>query len=703
MMSVLEYASDVNLTVDQIIGICKSLNIKVNTEDDLLTEDDIILLDNETSSFEDIKEEIEEEVEEEEELNKEITKKLDVSDSKDKMKPKQASKKIARDDSKYLKEKKEMYKHKEKLSSNKNINDTNIIVYKNQMTVKDLAEELNVNTNEIIKKLFDLGMIVNINQSLDYETAELIVMDYNKELKNEEKTDIINFEEYEIIDKDEDLEPRPPVVTIMGHVDHGKTSLLDAIRNTNVVDKEAGGITQSIGAYQVKVHDKLITFIDTPGHEAFTAMRARGASVTDIVIIIVSAVDGIKPQTVEAIDHAKAANVPIIVAINKMDLPVANPERVLQELTEYGLTPEDWGGDTLVNKISAKTKEGIDDLLDNILLIAELKNLRANKNRYATGTVIESRLDKNIGAVCSILIQNGTLRLGDPVVVGNFYGKIRTLKNDRGENILNATPSTPVEITGLNDLPVSGDKFMAFETEKEARKVSEERILRHKEANTNRNGMTLDDLFSKVKDGAKKINIVLKTDVKGSEEAIKASLQKLNIEGVSVDVIRSGVGTITESDIVLASASNALIYGFNVRPNNKTMDVAKQYGVEIRLHNIIYKMLEELEQAIKGMLDPEYEEKATGEIEVRQIFKFSKVGVIAGSHVTDGVIKANSKARLIRDGIVIYDGKIASLQREKDKVNEVKKGMDCGVTLENFMDIKENDIIETYEMVEIKR
>ena len=703
MMSVLEYASDVNLTVDQIIGICKSLNIKVNTEDDLLTEDDIILLDNETSSFEDIKEEIEEEVEEEEELNKEITKKLDVSDSKDKMKPKQASKKIARDDSKYLKEKKEMYKHKEKLSSNKNINDTNIIVYKNQMTVKDLAEELNVNTNEIIKKLFDLGMIVNINQSLDYETAELIVMDYNKELKNEEKTDIINFEEYEIIDKDEDLEPRPPVVTIMGHVDHGKTSLLDAIRNTNVVDKEAGGITQSIGAYQVKVHDKLITFIDTPGHEAFTAMRARGASVTDIVIIIVSAVDGIKPQTVEAIDHAKAANVPIIVAINKMDLPGANPERVLQELTEYGLTPEDWGGDTLVNKISAKTKEGIDDLLDNILLIAELKNLRANKNRYATGTVIESRLDKNIGAVCSILIQNGTLRLGDPVVVGNFYGKIRTLKNDRGENILNATPSTPVEITGLNDLPVSGDKFMAFETEKEARKVSEERTLRHKEANTNRNGMTLDDLFSKVQDGAKKINIVLKTDVKGSEEAIKASLQKLNIEGVSVDVIRSGVGTITESDIVLASASNALIYGFNVRPNNKTMDVAKQYGVEIRLHNIIYKMLEELEQAIKGMLDPEYEEKATGEIEVRQIFKFSKVGVIAGSHVTDGVIKANSKARLIRDGIVIYDGKIASLQREKDKVNEVKKGMDCGVTLENFMDIKENDIIETYEMVEIKR
>ena len=703
MMSVLEYASDVNLTVNQILEICKSLNINVSKKEDLLSEDDIILLDNETSLMDITNDDIEEDVIEEEELNKEITKKLYVNDTKDKMKPKQISKKISHDDTKYLKEKKEMYKHKEKLSSNKNVIDSNVIIYKNQMTVKDLADELNINSMEIIKKLFDLGMIVNINQSLDFETAELVVVDYNKELKKEETTDIVNFEEYEIIDDEKDLEPRPPVVTIMGHVDHGKTSLLDAIRNTHVVDKEAGGITQSIGAYQVKVHDKLITFIDTPGHEAFTAMRARGASVTDIVIIIVSAVDGIKPQTVEAIDHAKAANVPIIVAINKMDLPGVNPDRVLQELTEYGLTPESWGGDTLVNKISAKTKEGIDELLDNILLLADLKNLKANKNRYATGTVIESRLDKNIGAVCSMLIQNGTLRLGDPIVAGNFYGKVRTLKNDRGENILSALPSTPVEVTGLTDLPVAGDKFMAFETEKEARKVSDERILRHKEANTNRNGMTLDDLFSKVKDGAKKINIVLKTDVKGSEEAIKVSLQKLNIDGVSIDVIRSGVGTITESDIVLASASNALIYGFNVRPSNKTMDVAKQYGVEIRLHNIIYKMLEELEQAILGMLDPEYEEKVTGQAEVRQIFKFSKVGVIAGSHVTDGIIKNNSKVRLIRDGIVTYDGKIASLQREKDKVNEVKKGLDCGITLENFIDIKENDILETYEMVEIKR
>ena len=703
MMSVLEYASDVNLTVNQILEICKSLNINVSKKEDLLSEDDIILLDNETSLMDITNDDIEEDVIEEEELNKEITKKLYVNDTKDKMKPKQISKKISHDDTKYLKEKKEMYKHKEKLSSNKNVIDSNVIIYKNQMTVKDLADELNINSMEIIKKLFDLGMIVNINQSLDFETAELVVVDYNKELKKEETTDIVNFEEYEIIDDEKDLEPRPPVVTIMGHVDHGKTSLLDAIRNTHVVDKEAGGITQSIGAYQVKVHDKLITFIDTPGHEAFTAMRARGASVTDIVIIIVSAVDGIKPQTIEAIDHAKAANVPIIVAINKMDLPGVNPDRVLQELTEYGLTPESWGGDTLVNKISAKTKEGIDELLDNILLLADLKNLKANKNRYATGTVIESRLDKNIGAVCSMLIQNGTLRLGDPIVAGNFYGKVRTLKNDRGENILSALPSTPVEVTGLTDLPVAGDKFMAFETEKEARKVSDERILRHKEANTNRNGMTLDDLFSKVKDGAKKINIVLKTDVKGSEEAIKVSLQKLNIDGVSIDVIRSGVGTITESDIVLASASNALIYGFNVRPSNKTMDVAKQYGVEIRLHNIIYKMLEELEQAILGMLDPEYEEKVTGQAEVRQIFKFSKVGVIAGSHVTDGIIKNNSKVRLIRDGIVTYDGKIASLQREKDKVNEVKKGLDCGITLENFIDIKENDILETYEMVEIKR
>ena len=607
------------------------------------------------------------------------------------------------DNSKYLKAKKNIYKHKEKLASNENDNDDSVILYKNNMTVKDLADELKVSASELVKKLFDLGVLTTLNQSLDFSTAEVIVLYYGKELKKEETRDIANFEEYEIIDKEEDLVSRPPVVTIMGHVDHGKTSLLDAIRNAHVVDKEAGGITQHIGAYQVKVNDRLITFIDTPGHEAFTQMRARGASVTDIVIIIVSAEDGVKPQTKEAIDHAKAAKVPIIVAINKMDLPNANPDRVLQELSECGLTPEEWGGDTLVNRISAKTKMGLNELLENVLLIADMSELKANPNRYATGSVIESKLDKNIGSVTTILIQNGTLRLGDPVVVGNVYGKIRTLKNDKGQDIIEALPSTPVEITGLNEPPVAGDRFMAFETEKEAKKIADERKLRSKEANTNRSGMTLEDLFSKVKEGVKSINVVLKTDVKGSEEAIKQSLSKINVEGVTVDVIRSGIGTITESDIVLANASNAIIIGFNVRPSNKIMEIAKEYNADIRLHNVIYKIIEELEDAMLGMLDPEYEEKVIGTAEVRQLFKFSKVGTIAGSFVQDGIIKQNSKARVVRDGIVVYDGNIASLQRGKDRVNEVKKGIECGITIENFSDIKENDIIEAYVVEEIKR
>lgn len=697
MMSVKDYALDVNKDSSYILKICKSLNINVNSEDDLLSEDDIIMLDNSLEESDEI------EANEIEYDDDELEQDFKISQVKKpeeiKMKKKQV---IKRDDNqKYKQAKKEMYKHKEKLSTNKE--EDNIILYKEGMTVKDLANELNVSTSEILKKLFDLGVMSNINQSLDFSVIELISVDYGKTLKKEETRDISNFEQYEIIDKEEDLIPRPPVVTIMGHVDHGKTSLLDAIRHTNIVSKEAGGITQAIGAYQVSINGRLITFIDTPGHEAFTEMRARGASVTDIVIIIVSAEDGVKPQTIEAIDHAKAANVPIIVAINKMDLPNANPERVMQELAEHNLTPEEWGGDTLINKISAKTKEGINELLENILLIADMNELKANPNRYATGSVIEARLDKNIGSVATILIQNGTLRLGDPIVVGNVYGKVRTLKNDKGENILQALPSTPVEITGLNDLPVAGDRFMAFETEKEARKVAEERALRSKEANTNKAGMSLEDLFNQVQEGNTNIPVVLKTDVKGSEEAIKQSLAKINVEGVKVNVIRSGVGTITESDIVLANASKAIIIGFNVRPTNKILDFAKEYNVDIRLHNVIYKIIEELEQAIVGMLDPEYEEKILGTLEVRQLFKFSKIGTIAGCIVTDGLIKINNQARIIRDGIVIYDGKIASIQRGKDKVNEVKKGIECGITIENYNDIKEQDIIEAYTMEEIKR
>ncbi len=703
MMSVLEYATDVNKTVEEILKLCKKLDINCNNEDDMLSEDDIILLDNEISVDEDIEEfeEVIEEILDDDELEKDL--RINTIEDKSVVKMKKKDTPIKKDDnSKYLKAKKNIYKHKEKLASNEN-DDDSVILYKNNMTVKDLADELKVSASELVKKLFDLGVLTTLNQSLDFSTAEVIVLDYGKELKKEETRDIANFEEYEIIDKEEDLIARPPVVTIMGHVDHGKTSLLDAIRNAHVVDKEAGGITQHIGAYQVKVNDRLITFIDTPGHEAFTQMRARGASVTDIVIIIVSAEDGVKPQTKEAIDHAKAAKVPIIVAINKMDLPNANPDRVLQELSECGLTPEEWGGDTLVNRISAKTKMGLDELLENILLIADMSELKANPNRYATGSVIESKLDKNIGSVTTILIQNGTLRLGDPVVVGNVYGKIRTLKNDKGQDIIEALPSTPVEITGLNEPPVAGDRFMAFETEKEAKKIADERKLRSKEANTNRSGMTLEDLFSKVKEGAKSINVVLKTDVKGSEEAIKQSLSKINVEGVTVDVIRSGIGTITESDIVLANASNAIIIGFNVRPSNKIMEIAKEYNADIRLHNVIYKIIEELEDAMLGMLDPEYEEKVIGTVEVRQLFKFSKVGTIAGSFVQDGIIKQNSKARVVRDGIVVYDGNIASLQRGKDRVNEVKKGIECGITIENFSDIKENDIIEAYVVEEIKR
>lgn len=705
MMSVLEYATDVNKTVEEILKLCKKLDINCNNEDDMLSEDDIILLDNEISIDEDIKEFeeiIEEEILDDDELEKDL--RINTVEDKSVVKMKKKDTPIKKDDnSKYLKAKKNIYKHKEKLASNENDDDDSVILYKNNMTVKDLADELKISASELVKKLFDLGVLTTLNQSLDFSTAEVIVLDYGKELKKEETRDIANFEEYEIIDKEEDLVSRPPVVTIMGHVDHGKTSLLDAIRNAHVVDKEAGGITQHIGAYQVKVNDRLITFIDTPGHEAFTQMRARGASVTDIVIIIVSAEDGVKPQTKEAIDHAKAAKVPIIVAINKMDLPNANPDRVLQELSECGLTPEEWGGDTLVNRISAKTKMGLNELLENILLIADMNELKANPNRYATGSVIESKLDKNIGSVTTILIQNGTLRLGDPVVVGNVYGKIRTLKNDKGQDIIEALPSTPVEITGLNEPPVAGDRFMAFETEKEAKKIADERKLRSKEANTNRSGMTLEDLFSKVKEGAKSINVVLKTDVKGSEEAIKQSLSKINVEGVTVDVIRSGIGTITESDIVLANASNAIIIGFNVRPSNKIMEIAKEYNADIRLHNVIYKIIEELEDAMLGMLDPEYEEKVTGTAEVRQLFKFSKVGTIAGSFVQDGIIKQNSKARVVRNGIVVYDGNIASLQRGKDRVNEVKKGIECGITIENFSDIKENDIIEAYVVEEIKR
>ena len=618
MMSVLEYAQDVDKKVETILRLCQKLNIKVEKEEDMLSEEDIINLDN-SLDLEDDFDLIEkaEAIALESDLIEE-----EYNDVKTEKIRKQAPI-IKKENREFLKDKKAIYKHKEKLE--KNVKEDNVILYHQGMTVKEVAEAVNDSVNNIIKKLMGLGMMANLNQSLEFDVVEMLVVDYGKNLKKEETRDISNFEEYELVDDEKDLVPRPPVVTIMGHVDHGKTTLLDYIRKSHVAEKEAGGITQAIGAYQVDIDNRKITFIDTPGHEAFTEMRARGASVTDIVIIIVAANDGVKPQTKEAIAHAKAAKVPIIVAINKIDLKDSKIDRVMEELTENGLTPEEWGGDTLVNKISAKSGEGVKELLENVLLVADMEELKANPNRDAAGTVIEARLDKNVGAICTLLVQNGTLRLGDPIVVGNNYGKVRTLKNDKGENIVTALPSTPIEITGLTTLPVAGDKFMAFETEKEARKISEERINRSKEENHNRKGMTLEDLFSTIKSGVKEINVILKADVKGSEEAVKKSLEKIDVEGVRVNVISSGTGAITESDILLADASKAIIIGFNIRPNNKISDFAEEHHVDLRLHDIIYKVTEELEQAMIGMLDPEYEEKVTGEAEVRQIFKFSKV------------------------------------------------------------------------------
>ena len=711
MMNLIDYATDVGLDIEKIKSLCDKIGISYENEESLLTEDDIILLDNEIQDQEDYIEDdnqdedsqYEEEVmDKAEELASLTNIDLDNQERFEKVKNKAVKKQEAKNNN-FMKERKKIYKHREKLQSNEAKQDENVVLYKEGMTLAEIAEVLNVSGTELIKKVMGLGIMASLNQSVDFETAEVLVLDYGKELKREETKDISNFENFEIEDDEKDLVERPPVVTIMGHVDHGKTTLLDTIRKSNVASGEAGGITQAIGAYSVTHEGKKITFIDTPGHEAFTEMRARGASVTDIVIIIVAADDGIMPQTKEAVDHAKAAGVPIIVAINKIDKEDANIDRIMTALVEVGLTPEEWGGDTMICKISALNNIGIDELLGNILLVSEMQELKANPSRYATGTVIESRKDKQVGSVVSLLIQSGTLRLGDPIVIGNYYGKIRTLKNDLGQDIVEVLPSTPVEVTGISEVPSAGDKFMAFETEKQAKSIAEERQIRSKEADTNKNGMTLEDLFGQIKEGIKEINVIIKADVNGSSEAVKSSLEKIDVEGVKINVIRSSVGAITESDVVLASASNAIIIGFNVRGNQKTMDTAKEYGIEIRNYDIIYKVVEDMEAAMKGMLDPEYEEKVVGTLEIRQIFKFSKVGLIAGCHVLTGNIKNGMSARIIRDGTVVYNGKIKTLQHEKDQVKEVKKDMDCGLTLENCQDYKEQDIIEVYELVEIKR
>lgn len=580
-----------------------------------------------------------------------------------------------------------------------------VISYEEGITVGELAEKLGQTPANVIKVLFLLGTMVTINSALNDEQVELICLEYGCECEKHVSVDEVNFENIEVVDDEADLQPRCPVVTIMGHVDHGKTTLLDTIRKSAVVDGEFGGITQHIGAYQVEVNGKKVTFLDTPGHEAFTAMRARGAQVTDIVIIVVAADDGVMPQTKEAIDHAKAAGVPIVVAINKIDKEGADPERIKAEMAEEGLLPEEWGGDTVYCEISAKKKIGIEELLETLTVVAELADLKANPNRYAYGSVVEGKLDKGRGAVATLLVENGTLRASDPIVVGAAYGRVRQMLDDKGRVIKEALPGTPVEITGLNEVPVAGDKFMVFETEKQARSVGETRMKAKIEKDRNSGAaLSLDDLYSQIKEGQIiDLNIIVKADVQGTAEAVKASLEKIDVDGVRVNVIRSTVGAISESDVILASASQAIIYGFNVRPDAKVRNKAEEENVEIRLHNVIYKMVEEIETAMKGMLAPEYHEVITGQAEIRQVIKASKIGNIAGCYVTDGSIKRNCGIRLIRDGIVVYEGKLASLRRFKDDVKEVNAGFECGLNIENYNDIKEGDIIEGYVMEEVEK
>ncbi|MCT4397685.1 translation initiation factor IF-2 [Pediococcus ethanolidurans] len=580
-----------------------------------------------------------------------------------------------------------------------------VFEYNDGTNVAEIAKKIHREPAEIIKKLFMLGVMVNQNQTLDKDTIEILAADYG--IKAEEKqevnvSDIDKMFEEEAKNTDH-LESRPPVVTIMGHVDHGKTTLLDKLRHSHITAGEAGGITQAIGAYQLKHDGKLITFLDTPGHAAFTEMRARGADITDITILVVAADDGVMPQTIEAINHAKAANVPIIVAVNKIDKPGANPKHVMEQLTEYGLVSEDWGGDTIFVEISAKFGKNLDELLDMILLQAEVMELKANPDQNGAGSVIEASLDPGKGSIATVLVQQGTMRVGDPIVVGSTFGRVRTMTNELGRRVKEATPSTPVEITGLNDVPEAGDRFVIFDDEKSARAAGEERakeaLMEERRAN---NHVTLDNLFDSLKEGEmKEVDLIIKADVQGSVEALSGSLKKIDVKGVRVNIIHTAVGAINESDVALAEASNAIIIGFNVRPTNQAKQLADSSNVDIRLHRVIYNAIDEVESAMKGMLEPTYKEEITGQVEVRQIYKVSHVGTVVGGYVTEGYIQKDSGVRLIRDSVVIYEGKLASLKRFKDDVKQVKQGYELGLTIDGYNDIKVDDVIEAYIMKEV--
>lgn len=677
-----EYAKEIGKQSKDLITVLKDANIEVSNHMSMLTEEGLAKLDS-------------------------IFKKQEQATQNEQSSSNEGKK------NKKKKVKKEKVKKSQKQQpaiieapSEETISEDTILV-KDGMTVGELSEVLNIGSTELIKKLFmELKIMANINQSLTLEQIELIAMDYGKEIQEEVEINKEDLDLYfEVEDAEKDLKERAPIVTIMGHVDHGKTTLLDTIRNSRVTAGEAGGITQHIGAYQVRAKDKKITFLDTPGHAAFTTMRARGAKITDVTILVVAADDGVMPQTIEAINHAKAAEVPIIVAVNKMDKPQANPDRVMNELVEYGLISEEWGGDTIFVPISALKGEGIDELLENILLVTEMQELKANPNRLALGTVIEAKLDKGRGAVATLLVQNGSLNVGDPLVVGNTFGRVRAMINDRSKNIQTAKPSTPVEITGLQDVPNAGDRFVVFGDEKTARQIGEKRQQQYIETTRQANSaVSLDTLFEQMKQGEMKdLNIIIKADVQGSVEALAMSLAKIDVEGVNVRIIHTGVGAINESDITLAVASNAVVIGFNVRPDNNAKQMAQTEQVDIRLHSIIYKVIEEIEAAMTGLLDPEFVEKVIGLAEVRQVYKVSKIGTIAGAYVTEGKVSRDGKVRVIRDSVVIYEGEIDTLRRFKDDVKEVQSGYECGMTVENFNDIKEGDVFEVYIMEEVKK